>query len=72
MRTAIERSERRFLLKDPRTNQNACRGPFLFADDVITTGSTAIAAYMALGDPSDFEVWTMVNRPRLAAPRGLC
>lgn len=65
---AEERAGLRFRLVGA---QNAYRGPFAFADDVITTGSTAMAAYMALEDPRDFEVWTMVNRPRLAAPRGL-
>ncbi len=38
----------------------------VFADDVITSGATAMAAYMALGDPDEFEVWTLVARPRLA------
>ena len=38
----------------------------VFADDVITSGATAMAAYMALGDPDQFEVWTLVARPRLA------
>jgi predicted amidophosphoribosyltransferase len=66
-RSATERAELRFQLKTPgKEGQNAYRGPHLFVDDVITTGSTAMAAYMALGDPSHFEVWTMVNRPRLA------
>ncbi len=71
-RSAEERSELRFHLDLPSIDvQNAYRGPYLFADDVITTGSTAMAAYMALGDPKRFEVWTMVNRPRLAAPGAL-
>lgn len=66
--SAEERSELRFQVKVP---QIAYRGPLVFADDVITTGSTAMAAYMALEDPKHFEVWTMVNRPRLAASKGL-
>ena len=40
----------------------------IFADDVITTGATALAAYMALGDPPSFEVWTLACRPKLARP----
>lgn len=40
--------------------------PRVFVDDVITTGATAVAAYMALGRPSAFEVWTLVCRPKLA------
>lgn len=46
--------------------------PIVFADDVVTSGSTAMAAYMALGDPERFEVWTLVARPRLATRRGAC
>ena len=40
----------------------------VFADDVITTGATALAAYMALGDPPSFEVWTLACRSKLARP----
>jgi predicted amidophosphoribosyltransferase len=40
--------------------------PFAFVDDVITSGSTAMAAYLALGDPDYFEAWTLVCRPKLA------
>lgn len=43
----------------------------VFVDDVITTGSTAMAAYMALGDPENFEVWTLASRPKLAGPSGI-
>lgn len=45
---------------------------WIFVDDVITSGATAMAAYMALGDPTCFEVWTLANRPLLAAQEGLC
>ncbi len=38
----------------------------VFADDVLTTGSTARAAFKALGKPSGFEVWAIVWRPKLA------
>lgn len=44
---------------------------FVFADDIITTGSTAMAAYLALEDPAKFEVWTLVHRPKLATSRGI-
>lgn len=44
----------------------------VFADDVITSGATAMAAYMALGDPDQFEVWTLAARPRLAGKSRLC
>lgn len=41
----------------------------IFVDDVITTGATAMAAYMALGDPESFEVWALAARPQLAGSR---
>jgi predicted amidophosphoribosyltransferase len=65
----VERHERRFGIREqiagywPLGNES---GRLIFADDVITTGSTAMAAFMALGDPEQFEVWTLVARPRIA------
>lgn len=38
--------------------------PILFVDDVITSGSTAYAAYLALGKPEQFSVWTLLQRPK--------
>lgn len=38
------------------------RSLWIFADDVITTGATAWAAYQALGSPPHFEVWTLAQR----------
>jgi hypothetical protein len=35
---------------------------YIFMDDVIATGSTAIAAWKALGKPLHFEAWAMVWR----------
>jgi predicted amidophosphoribosyltransferase len=37
---------------------------YIFVDDVIVTGSTAIAAWKALGKPLCFEAWAMVWRTR--------
>ncbi len=41
---------------------------YIFVDDVIATGSTAIAAWKALGKPRNFEAWAMVWRT--CGPRG--
>ncbi len=35
----------------------------VFVDDVVTTGSTAKAAYKALGRPKNFQVWSLAVRP---------
>ena len=35
---------------------------WVFADDIVTTGSTALAAYKALGSPPHFEVWALAKR----------
>lgn len=40
---------------------------FVFVDDIITTGSTAMAAFMALGEPERFSVFAIVSRPKRRA-----
>lgn len=40
----------------------------VFVDDVLTTGSTARAAYKALGSPSQFVIWTLFRRRLLLSP----
>ena len=35
---------------------------WIFADDILTTGATAHAAYEALGSPPHFEVWVLGRR----------
>lgn len=44
------------LLKDPTEVL------WIFTDDILTTGSTAHAAYEALGCPPHFEVWVLGRR----------
>lgn len=39
---------------------------FIFIDDVVTTGSTAMAAWYALGKPPLFQIWSLAYRARLA------
>lgn len=38
------------------------KGEIVFVDDVVTTGSTAKAAYIALGRPPRFQVWSIAYR----------
>lgn len=69
-----ERGSRRYAVREDFANLvEEVRGAkrIIFADDVITSGSTAMAAYMALGDPDRFEVWTLAARPRLAGKTGM-
>ena len=50
-----ERIERRFITKSPLIpNQK-----YIFTDDIVTSGSTAKAAYLALGKPDHFMVWSI-------------
>ena len=64
--SARERALRRYKLPDGSAKPSE-GSKVVFVDDVITTGSTATAAYLALGEPSDFEVWTIAARPKLAS-----
>lgn len=38
---------------------------FIFCDDIYTTGSTAMAAYRALGEPENYKVWVLARRIEL-------
>lgn len=35
---------------------------YILVDDVLTTGSTALASYLALESPKNFEVWVLAKR----------
>lgn len=59
-----ERLERRFLAR-PELDLSPY-GTILFVDDVVTTGATTRAAWSALGEPENFEVWCVAYQPRLA------
>lgn len=64
LKSATERRARRFVHEEKFSNR--ANLPWVFVDDVITTGSTAQAAWRALGEPNSFEVWTLACRPKLA------
>lgn len=62
-KSAIERQNRKFKAKIQFTG---FKGTILFVDDVVTTGSTAVAAWNAIGKPCNFEVWCIAHQPLLA------
>lgn len=43
-------------------NAKAAGKHIIFVDDVVTTGSTARAAWRTLGKPRDFAVWALAQR----------
>lgn len=63
LKSASARRSRRFVYEEKFSGR---RLSWVFVDDVITTGSTAQAAYEALGEPESFEVWALICRPKLA------
>jgi predicted amidophosphoribosyltransferase len=46
--------------------KNSLSDNIVFVDDILTTGSTARAAYIALGKPSRFRVFVWAYRPLIA------
>ena len=67
----LGRKERKMQLKDSdfllshQLERESLKGKrILFVDDTITSGATAQAAFLALGSPPCFEVWTLVARPK--------
>lgn len=49
-----------------RSEKNSIPENIIFVDDILTTGSTALAAYEALGKPSRFYVFVWAYRPLIA------
>lgn len=52
----------RLALDENFTKMDLNKYKIVFVDDVVTTGSTAIAAYIALRRPTQFEVWSLAFR----------
>lgn len=51
-----------------RLSQDLTEAIWIFADDIVTTGSTAHAAYLALGKPSYFQTWVLAQRSLSCGP----
>lgn len=68
LKTVVDRSRIRFAPLDPEkiSHLSIESATWIFIDDVITSGATALAAFMASGEPHSFEVWTLACRPKLA------
>lgn len=66
--TREERALNRLVLRegiDPAQSLGAKK--IVFVDDLLVSGQTARAAYIALGKPAHFEVWTIAYRPLFLA-----
>lgn len=57
------RGDRKFLLKVD--GKNLSNKNLVFVDDVVTSGATAKAAYLALGKPESFMVWSIFWRKKI-------
>lgn len=65
-----ERAQNRLALREafnlPSGNglaQSLGEKKIVFVDDLLVSGQTARAAYIALGKPKNFEAWTIAYRP---------
>lgn len=61
-----ERQKNTLRLSGIESREINSKQSIIFIDDVVTTGATAQAAYLALGKPKNFRVWALAHRPRLA------
>jgi predicted amidophosphoribosyltransferase len=66
-----ERAERAFSVdeKYSRYCEEVDTALWIFADDIYTTGATALAAHKALGRPPHFEVWVIGYRGLACGPK---
>ncbi|WP_041578139.1 ComF family protein [Bdellovibrio bacteriovorus] len=48
--------------KNTEVSKNSTDILWIFVDDILTTGSTARAARLALGSPPHFEIWVLAER----------
>lgn len=70
----IERTKKNiFLSKDFDKNSlpDLKNKNIIFVDDVLTTGSTAMASYKALGCPKNFKVLVLAYRPKIKQIKNL-
>ncbi|CAN5729819.1 hypothetical protein BH10BDE1_BH10BDE1_30220 [soil metagenome] len=64
LKTREERSTIEFRLSDFAKSRVRRAPGFIFVDDVIATGATAKAAWIALGKPRAFESWAIAFKVR--------
>ena len=65
MKSRTDRSQVEFTIVPHMKQRIESAEGFLLIDDVVASGSTAKAAWSALGKPKAFEVWAIAYRARL-------